>query len=173
MNHMSLKTKMTLAVSLLVTSMLLLVALFVLWYFDRQVKDTIYRQQFTLVSAMAEEIDGKLLNARKALVAVARITKPDLTGNAAKAQAFLDDRPGTQTVFDSGLFIFLPDGRRVASSPPEPLSEGGDYCYLAYIANTLATREPQISAPFLPARHRRHPIVMFSAPFFDSQGKVA
>jgi len=173
MNHMSLKTKMTLAVSLLVTSMLLLVALFVLWYFDRQVKDTIYRQQFTLVSAMAEEIDGKLLNARKALVAVARITKPDLTGNAAKAQAFLDDRPGTRTVFDSGLFIFLPDGRRVASSPPEPLSEGGDYCYLAYIANTLATREPRISAPFLPARHRRHPIVMFSAPFFDSQGKVA
>ena len=71
MPALSLKTKMSLVVSLFVTMVISILALSALWYFEGELKNTISKQQFTLVSTMAEEIDSKILNAQQELVAVA------------------------------------------------------------------------------------------------------
>ena len=173
MSFVSLKTKMSVAVSLLMTAVLLLLAISSIWYFERQFKETISSQQFTLVSVLAEEIDKKIQNAQEGLVAVAGKATPDLVRDSRKAQAFLDERAGTRAVFDSGLFIFSPSGILIAASPPEPHLQGRDYTFRDYIKKTLATGRPQISAPFYSTQALHHPIIMFTAPFYDAKGKLA
>lgn len=169
----SLKTKMSLAVSLLMTVVISLLAFAAFCYFEKQLKNTISRQQFTLVSALAEEIDSKILNAQKELVAVAGNVNPILAVTPHAAQDFLDAQAGMRTVFDSGIVIFSRDGRLTAASPPERQLQGRNYIYRDYIRNTIATGKPQISLPFFSTQNHRHPIVMFTAPFFDSEGQIA
>ncbi len=172
MSFVSLKTKMSITVSVLMTVVLLSLAIVSLWYFERQFKETISQQQFTLVSVLVEEIDNKILAAQEGLVAVSGSATPDMVLDSRKAQAFLDERVGTRAVFDSGLFIFNPAGILIAASPPEPLLQGKDYTFRDYIKRTLASGRPQISAPFFSTQKHHHPIIMFTAPIFDAKGKL-
>lgn len=172
MSFVSLKTKMSVAVSVLMTAVLLSLAMVSLWYFERQFKETVSGQQYTVVSVLAEEIDKKVQSAQEGLLAVAGKATPDLILDSRKAQAFLDDRTGTRTVFDSGLFIFSPAGILVATSPAEPHLQGKDYTFRDYIKKTVATGKPQISAPFFSTQAHRHPIVMFTVPILDAQGNL-
>jgi PAS domain S-box-containing protein len=168
----SLKTKMSLAVSLFVTVVISALALSAIWYFEGELKNTISRHQFTMVSAMAEEIDSKIQNAQHGLIAVAEIAPSDLAENPIAAQKFLDTHRGIRTVFDSSIFIFSPAGTLIAASPAEPHLQGKDYSFRDYIRNTITTGRPQISMPFLSTQSHHHPIVMFTAPIFDARGKM-
>jgi signal transduction histidine kinase/ActR/RegA family two-component response regulator len=172
MPALSLKTKMSLPVSLFVTVVISALALFTLWYFEGELKKSISGQQFAMVSAMAAEIDSKMQNAQQGLIAVAGTAAPDLAGNPAEAQIFLDIHAGIRTVFDSSIFIFSPDGKLIAASPAEPQLQGRDYSFRDYIKNTVATGSAQISMPFVSTQSHHHPIVMFTAPFFDHKGKM-
>jgi len=169
----SLKTKMSIAVSLLLTAIMMLLAIASLGYFEKQFKQTISRQVFTTVSVIAEEIDSKLHNAQAGLVAVAGRVNPDVVRDSRKAQVFLEERAGTRTVFDDGIVIFSPSGKLIAASPAEPYLHGKDYAFRDYIKKTLATGKPQISAPFFSSQTHHHPIIMFTAPIFDARGKVS
>jgi signal transduction histidine kinase/ActR/RegA family two-component response regulator len=169
---LSLKTKMSLVVSLFVTIVISILALSALWYFEGELKNTISKQQFTLISAMAEEIDSKIQNAQKGLIAVAGIASSDLAKNPRHAQKFLDNHTGIRTVFDSSIFIFSPAGTLIAVSPAEPSLQGRDYSFRDYIKDTVATGKPQISRPFFSTQTHHHPIVMFTAPFFDARGEM-
>jgi len=173
MPALSLKTKMSLVVSLFVTVVISTLALSALWYFEGELKDTISRQQFAMVSAMAKEIDSKIQNAQKGLIAVAGIASPTLAENPRQAQKFLDVQAVTRTIFDSGITIFSPVGTLMATSPAESQMQGEEYSFRDYIKNTIATGRPQISMPFFSAQSHHHPIVMFTAPFFDAKGKMA
>jgi len=170
---LSLKTKMSIIVSLFVTVVISTLALSALWYFEGELKNTISKQQFAMVSAMAEEIDSKLLNAQIQLVAVARSAPANLAGSYLESQKFLDSHTGIRTVFDSSIFIFSPAGTLIATSPDEPQLQGRDYSFRDYIKNTVATGKPQISKPFYSTQSHHHPIIMFTAPFFDSRGELA
>ncbi len=172
MPALSLKTKMSLVVSLFVTIVISILALSALWYFEGELKNTISKQQFTMVSTMAEEIDSKILNAQRELVAVAGIAPPNLAGNSRRAQRFLDSQAGMKTVFDSGILICSSAGTLIAASPAEPQLQGRDYSFRDYVKNTIATGRPQISMPFFSTQSHHHPIVMFTAPFFDAKGKM-
>ncbi|MRR54868.1 MAG: PAS domain S-box protein [Deltaproteobacteria bacterium] len=172
MSFVSLKTKMSVAVSVLMTAILLSLAMVFLWYFERQFKETVSEQQFNMVSVLAGEIDKKIQSAQEALLAVAGKAPPEMVLDSRKAQAFLDDRVGTRTFFDSGLIIFSPAGRLVVASPAEPLLQGKDYAFREYIKKTVATGKPQISAPFFSTQAHHHPIIMFTAPIFDAEGNL-
>jgi PAS domain S-box-containing protein len=163
---------MSLAVSLFVTVVISALALSALWYFEVELKNTISRHQFAMVSAMAAEIDSKIQNAQLGLIAVAETAAPDLAGNPPAAQRFLDTHTGIRTVFDSSIFIFSPAGRLIAASPAEPRLQGKDYSFREYVRNTIATGRPQISMPILSTQSHHHPIVMFTSPFFDTRGKM-
>ncbi|MGD0844191.1 MAG: ATP-binding protein [Geobacteraceae bacterium] len=172
MPALSLKTKMSLVVSLFVTVLISILALFALWYFEGELKNTISKQQFTMVTAMAEEIDSKLLNAQRELVAVAGSAPSNLAGNPLEALKFLDTQAGMRTVFDSGISIFSPTGTLKAISPGEPQMQGRDYSFRDYLKNTIATGRPQISMPFFSTRSHHHPVIMFTAPIFDAKGEM-
>ena len=173
MPNLSLKTKMSLVVSLLAAVGLSLVTLAASWYFEKQFKDTISRQQFTMVSAMAEEIDSKLRTAQTQLLTVASTLTPAIINNPARAQGFLDSRPDTAAMFDSGVFLFSPQGNLLAITPWELLLLHRNYAYREYIEETVKTGKPHISKPFFSTQKDRPPIIMFTAPVFDTKGKLA
>jgi signal transduction histidine kinase len=172
MTTLSLKTKMSLLVSLLIAVLLSILAFIALSYFERQLKETVSRQQFTLVSAMAGEIDDKFRAIQAELVAVAGTITPETVADPEKARDFLASRPETCQIFDNGLFLFSRKGRLIAGMPLEPALKGQDFSRRDYHRKTVATGLPQISTPFFSAQEHRHPIVMFTAPVRDGRGRL-
>ncbi len=168
----SLKTKMTCMVSLLVVALLSIMAFSSLEYFDEQFKETVASQQFTMVSAMADEIDSKLSTIQNELSAVAMEIKPELLANRAKAQRFLDNRFDTRQIFDNGIYIFRPSGRLLAGHPMEPELWTKDYSDREYFREPLASGRPYISKPFFSRQQHRHPVLMFSMPVLDERGRT-
>lgn len=63
MRSLTLTTKMTLMVSLLVALVLSCMALSASWFLQKRYESTVSEQQFSMVSSMAEEIDGKMHSA--------------------------------------------------------------------------------------------------------------
>jgi len=169
MPNLSLKTKMSLVVSLLAAVGLSLVMFAAWWYFEKQFKETISRQQYTMVAAMAEEIDSKIRTAQTELITAASTLTPDILGNPGLAQRFLDNRPDTAAIFDSGVFLFSSAGTLLAATPLEVQLIGRDYAFRDYFRETVETGKPHISAPFFSTQKNGHPIIMFTVPVFDAK----
>ncbi len=168
---MKIKTKFTLIVSILI-AIYSLIALFAFSNYKKSIKDIIAQQQFSMISIVADEIDNKLLTAHKLLIAAAKTTPPDVMLNSARAQAFLDEKYGLHAIFDSYLFLFTPAGKIFVESPDAPGRRGLDFSFREYISNTIKTKKPYISDPFVSLLPDKHPVVAFTVPFFDSKGKI-
>ena len=54
----------------------------------------------------------------------------------------------------------------------EPQMRGRNYSFRDYFRATRRTGKPYISKPFFSTQHSAHPIVMFTAPVFDSKGSL-
>jgi PAS domain S-box-containing protein len=169
---MKLKARFTLIVSIFVIIIFVLTALFAFSFYKKSIKETVAQQQFSMVSALADEIDSKLLSAQQDLIAVAKTAPPDIMQNPEKAQAFLDNKPTLHTIFDSHLFLFTPAGKIFVESPYVPGRRGFDLSFREYIINTLKTRKPYISDPFVSSLPNKHPVIAFTAPLFDGKGKI-
>jgi PAS domain S-box-containing protein len=172
MPNLSLKTKMSLVVTMLAVAGLSLVTFSASYYFEKQFKETISRQQFAMVSAMAEDIDSKIRIVQTELLSVASTLTQDILNNPGKAQRFLDSRPDTAAIFDS-VVLFSPHGKLLVITPFELQMIGKDYSFRDYFKETVKTGKPQISEPFFSMRKNGHPIIMFTAPVFDARGKLA
>ncbi|MBF0507156.1 MAG: response regulator [Nitrospirae bacterium] len=140
--------------------------------YTKSVKETIARQQFVMLSALADEIDMKLLTARQQLIAVAKTAPPDIMDNPAKAQAFLDSQVSLHITLDNHLFLFPPSGRIFVESPYAPGRRGFDLSYRNYIKKTVETKQPYTSDPYISTQRHKHPVIMLTAPLFDRRGKL-
>ncbi len=169
---MKLKTKFTLIVSVFVVTLLSLVALFTFSHFKKAIKETIAQQQFRMVSILADEIDSKLLTAQQHIVSVAQNAPPDIMQNTGKAQTFLDSMPSLHIMFDNNVLLLTPSGKIFVDSPYAPNRRGLDLSFRDYISETLKTKKPYISDPFISSKSHKHPVIMFTAPLFDGKGKI-
>ncbi|KAF0219874.1 MAG: PAS/PAC sensor signal transduction histidine [Geobacteraceae bacterium] len=172
MNTLSLKTKMALAVSLLFLLVIALLSWCALAYQERSLKNAISRQQFALVSSLAENIDDKLRLAHGTLIAAARQVQPSAAGSADRAQRFLDARITLLSIFDNGLFLISSDGRLIAESPYLPGRRGRDDSHQEFYQQTVKTGKPYISKPYTSSRTPGHPAIFLSAPVFDRHGRL-
>src|SRR5208337_1002682 len=114
---MKLKAKLTLIVCSLVITILVLTAFFAFSDYKKSIKETIAQQQFLMISALADEIDSKLLTAQQHLIAVARTAPPDIMQNPEKAQTYLDNKQILYTTFDNHAFLVTPSGKVFVESP--------------------------------------------------------
>jgi len=169
---LSLKTKMTVAVSLLTAVLLTILAFSVQLYFVDQIKKLISDQQFSMLSALAEQIDDKLQVTRNELTGAASSLDQAIISDPIRLGKFFHDRPDTLAMFDNGLFLFSPQGNLISGTPAEPALIGRSFSRRDYLKRTLATGRAQISEPFFSAQSHGHPIVMFTAPVLDGQGNV-
>ncbi len=169
---MKLKNKFTLIVSIFVITLLALTALVAFSQYKKSIKETIAQQQFRMVSALADEIDSKLLTAQQDLIVIAKTTPRDIMKNPEKAQAFLDSKPILHSIFDSHIFLFTPAGKIFVVSPDAPGIRGLDFSFRDYISNTIKTNKPYISDPFFSVVQEKHPVIAFTVPLFDGNGKI-
>jgi len=169
MRNLSLKTKMALAISLLFVGAVAVLAYFSLAYFAREFKADISRQQFALVSSLAENIDDKLRIAHNSLIATAANLPKEALTNPASAQRFLDNSNSLLSLFDNAIFLFSRDGRIIAESPFREGRRGRDISFRDYYKKTLATGKPHISSPYISTHNPGHPAIILTAPIFDAR----
>ena len=169
---LAMKTRLTLAISLLFLCLMGATSFLVLAAYKQQLKGIISSEQFLLLSEVTNSLDDKLSLAQTQLVAVApKVTKETLA-SAEVAQHSLDNRTGLQQTFDNHIFLFSPEGKIIAESPFLPNRRGLDFSFRPYIKETLATSAPVISDPYITSQEHRHPVIMMTAPVFDQQGKI-
>ncbi len=167
----SLKTKMTLMVSLLVTAILSFSALLAATYFEQEFRSTIENHQFSMISAMANEIDGKIMAVQGNMEAIAQKFEPAVLADAAAAEDFLRSQ-NAALLFDNGLFLLSAQGKLLAGTAAEPSLLGRDYSFREYFQVTLRARKPHISRPFLSSQEHGHPVVVFTVPVLSDGGRM-
>ncbi len=169
---MKLKTKFTLIVSVFVVTLLAIIAFFTFSHYNKSIKETIAKQQFLMLSILADDIDSKILVCQQHLMAFGKTAPPDIMQNLEKAQALLDNRPSLHLMFDNHLFLYTPSGKIFVESPYTPGRRGLDFSFRDYISNTIKTKQPYISDPYVSTQLHRHQAIMFTVPLFDGKGKI-
>ena len=172
MGSFSLTTKMSLMVFLLLAGVLSGMTLSASWYLEKQFTASVSAQQFSMVTAMADEIDGKIRTTQLQLVALAGTVTPEILESPERAQHFLQGRPDALAVFDSGIMLFSAKGKMLAITPLERPLVGRDYSFREYYRTVARTGKPFISEPFISTQQHRHPTVIFIAPIFDAAGRL-
>ncbi len=170
--NMSLKTKITIGVSLLVAGITATLGYISLSYFQQQLRENIAAQQFVLLSSIVSDIDEQFSDAQNELVEIAKSFPPESLTDAARAQGFLDRQADHKTTFDNTLILFSRDGTLIAETPYVPSHRGNNFSSRDYFIKTMASAKPTISEPFIFSDKNRHPVVMLTAPLLDPGGKV-
>lgn len=168
----SLKTKMSVAVSALVVALTCALAFSLYHHFKQQTKRSIAQHQSVLVAGIADGIDDKIKRSMAALTSVARIVPGEAIHDANAAQRFLDDRPGTHSIFDNGLFLFSAEGRIIAESPYRPGRRGRDISFRDYYKKTVITGKPQVSDPYDSTHSPGKPAIILTVPIFDANNRL-
>lgn len=169
----SLKIKMTMVVFLLIGAVSLAVAGVGLLFFSREFKASTASRQFAAVSAMAEELDDKVVAAQRQLIAVAHGVPPQLVRDPAGMQRFLEGRFGVHQTFGDGVGFFSQQGTLPAFSPRGQAPDGLNFSSYQFFQRAMASGKPYISEPVETAKGNGGPMVVFTAPVRDQDGKVA
>src|SRR6185369_12389260 len=169
---LSLKTKMTIGVCLVVAGITAALAFFSLSYFQQQLKENVAAQQFVLLSTIVGNIDDQILDAQDELVKMANSVPRECLANSDLAQRFLDNRAGTENRFDNSVILFSREGNLIAETPFVPGRRGKNYSYRDYFKKTLASAKPYISDPFFSSKEHHHPVFLLTAPILNSAGEV-
>ena len=169
---LSLTTKMGLVVSLLAALVLSAMTFSISRYIEKEFLATISRQQSGMVTAIANEIDGKIRTAQTFLFSIAGTVTPDVLESSDRAEAFLKGHPETRAIFDGGMFVFSASGKLLATIPSEPRLIGRNFSFREYYKKTVASGGPSISEPFHSAQRHGHPVVTFTAPILNAKGKL-
>lgn len=171
MPRFSLKIKMAMVVFLMIATVSLSVAGLGLLFFIGEFKESTAGRQFSVVSAIAGELDDKIAAAQRELVGVAMSIAPGTAGDARAMQQFLEARLDLHQVFSDGVGFYSPKGVLLASAPGQSTLIGRDFSFRDYLKSTVDSSKPRISEPYRSVR-RGTPTVMFTAPVLGSDGKL-
>lgn len=168
----SITFRLTFAISVLLLVFQFFLATLGYFYFRHEFKKSVSSQQMSLLAAISKNIDQKLVASRHTISEVAKTVPPDVINDSELAQRFLDNRPGTHSQFDNGLYLFSIEGRIIAESPFRPNRRGRDISYRQYYKRIMASKAPGISDPFVSTHTPGMPMVMFTAPVRDKNGTM-
>jgi hypothetical protein len=129
--------------------------------------------KFLLASAVANEIDTKLLMNHQQLIFAAREVPPVALRNPEAAQRFLDSKSYLSSFFDNHYTIFSAAGISIAEATYTLNRQGKDFSFRPYFKKTVETQKPVISDPYFSSQAHNHPAIMMTAPIFNSKGALA
>ena len=167
----SIRNKLVLSSSLFIALLLGVIAAGTYAYFRNTTRQLIFEQQFSLITALAHDLDHELIRAQNSLVNVANITPPDTVSNREAAQKWLDNRVGLRTYFTNSLTILDKAGTLLASVPAMPDKYGLSSAHRNYFTTSMETGTPYISAPYV-TRTTDHPVITMTAPLRAKDGSV-
>ena len=165
----SIKTKVTLIVTISVVTLLALVSALQIYRVKSDFRAVLGNQQITLVAMVADDIDEKLASAHTILIGAARTIPPEIAGSPAKLRRNLETRSGLQLTFDN-LVVFAGTGTTLVDFRNSGL-EGANVSDREFFQKVKSDRKPYISQPFL-GRNNKQPFVVLTAPILNSRGEL-
>ena len=167
----SLKTKIAGIVLLLFLASFWLLTYNVEKKLSQDMTSLLEAQQFSTVSYIASDLDGKIRQRIEILELNAAAIPPELLDNPEKAREFLKSRPGLLALFKAGLSILSKDGNGITDYPIVPGRADASFSELEYFKEALATGKTSIGKPRI-GRFTKHPGIAFAAPIKDKSGQL-
>ena len=173
--HLSLRTKMTLAVSGLVLVLMLITALGTLSHFERVYKQTALNNQANVVRLLSMNVDNSLRYVKEALQRNADSLPTTALNSGAEARAHLKSRTGLYRFFTGHLFIITTEGRLIAEYPrfKKDLQHQPSFAEQPAFKQALASGKLQISAPSACCADTDGLLVFMFAPVIQNGRTVA
>ena len=170
--RVTLATKTSVATSLLFLVTILAIGLAALQSFRQQMWNVMVADQNTLVVRIADNLDQKLLTLQTALkLSASEITPADLQSSDT-AQRYLDTTTGLFAVVDRSIFLFTAEGIELAERPFRPNRRGTDASHREYMRDTISTRQPVISEPFVTNVGDSNMVLVATAPVLNKEGQM-
>lgn len=178
----SLKTRLAIAVIILVVAVALLVTYALSWMMMQRLRSLVTAQQTVLVATTAREVEQKIAVRLAALQALASDIAADSRSSGGQTgavawtqgdtpQRFLAHHAGARTLFDN-LALFSDAGDALANLN-SPTSRGAaNIATRKYFTETLHLRGPVISQPTASV-FSKQPLVILTAPVLDATGKAS
>jgi hypothetical protein len=168
LNPLTLKSKISLTVSLLVTVMMIGFSALIISFFNQRFRENIKEHQFSLVSQLASQLDNQIRSAQAELVQMAKSIPAAALRDPAAGGKLLADQATTMMEFDSGVSIHSLSGMLVAGTGHEPGMGEIDFSSLDCFRKTVESGKPQISDPYTSFGNHQHPLVIFTVPIYDT-----
>jgi diguanylate cyclase (GGDEF)-like protein/PAS domain S-box-containing protein len=127
-------------------------------------------QQFSVVTAVAKNVNDNLNERLQALQTVAEADAV-LMVNPAALQARLEQRPLLQLLFNGGVWVAGLDGTVIADVPLAAQRIGVNYLDRDFIAGVLKVGQPIIGRPVM-GKKLKSPLFNIAVPVRDAQGQV-
>jgi two-component system NtrC family sensor kinase len=135
-------------------------------------RESIFRQQFTLATEIAEQLNGRIELARYQLSLAASEIDSNVLTDDKKIQHVLVDASSANTIFDAGFMLVNTDGRAIAESLGFPELIGADLNYRDYVREPLKTGKPFISEPFRLSIPPNTPLIAMVVPVRDNNDRI-
>jgi diguanylate cyclase (GGDEF)-like protein/PAS domain S-box-containing protein len=171
-HHLSIKFKLLLAIIPILALLGFVTTALVSAYVRSSFIHDLEKQQFTLVTLMAQKLDDQFGAYQKTLASFSKNLPPALLDNPKALEQYIDDRPALSEIFDNNVVVFDPVGVVLAETAQRPSRTGAVFTFGNYIPETSKLAKPLISRPFESKLPNHPPVVMFTAPVFDRNGKV-
>jgi len=134
----------------------------------RQYTDAFGRQQQMLLEGLAQGVDDQISSALRALDGVAAVMPSQALFNQAEAEQYLNNRIGSQHIFDNGLALFTRTGRLVAETPKNPDRTIWNFAGYPFFKDAVRVNRPIVSQPFRSTKPSHHTVVQFLVPIKDA-----
>ena len=165
----SIKTKVTLIVTISVVTLLGLVSALQIYRVKSDFRVVLGNQQMTLAARVADDIDEKLGSAQMILVGASRTIPPEIARSPAQLRKNIEPRSGLQLLFDN-ILVISNTGTTLVDLRGTGL-EGVNVSDREFFTKVKGDRKPHISQPFL-GRNLKQPFVVLAAPILDGRGEV-
>jgi len=168
----TLATKTSTVTSILFLTTILAIGMASLYSFRTELMNVIIAEQNTFVDIVADSVDQRLRGRQRALQLSAKeITESDIATSDA-AQHYLDTNTGLFATMDRSTFLFSAEGILLAERPFKPNRRGDDASWRSYIRDTIRTRQPVISEPFLTNVGDGNMVLVLTMPVFAKDGRM-
>jgi len=167
----SLKTRVALSTLALFVVSIWAVAFIASELLRQDMQYVLGEQEYSAVSGIAREIDGRLSDRMQALETIAKEIGPKVLANPGALQTLLEQRPLLQLLFNGGAFITRTDGTAIADVPTSAGRIGTNYMDRESVSNPLKNGKTIIGRPIM-GKKLGAPIFSIAAPIFDANAKV-
>ena len=171
MSSFSLKLKLTLGAAAIAILLLIAQSFAQFHSLRSDLQAGIEKEQFALLSALAEHLDDKIEERQNVLLHSARTLPAERLGDLAALERHLQGKNELLALFDD-LYIFDARGVLLVDWPQKAGRRGLDMSARDYIQAVQTTRQPFTSQPIL-GKATRQPIIVIAAPVLDARGELA
>ena len=167
----SLKTRITLTTLSIFIASLWALSFYTSRMLQHDMQRQLGEQQFSTASLIADQINDAMADRLRSLENVARKVTPTLLDSEAALQAFLEDRPSFDVLFNGGFIVLNRQGTAIADVPLATGRVGVNFMDRDSIATALKEGKAAIGKPVM-GRKPQAPIFHMTVPVRDAQGNV-